>query len=207
MGTYIEVDETAFRQIIESLGVYEQPNMNKLLRRAAATGANAYRSPLGAAAPVKSGGSSALRGAGDIGTGKVGRDYGKPGDLRDSIKQRRVRSDSGGISAVVGPMGHKAFTRHWVIKGTKEHEIRARAQAKRGGSSFGQALGNVRAGRRHTLAMSGGFGGGLVFRASVRHHGAKANNFIARVGAENRARSHAAMVRVITRAAKKLGGG
>ena len=209
MGTYVEIDETAVRQILEALGVYTQPNMDKLLRKAAAAGANAYRAPLRAAAPVKGGGSSALRGsggAGNIGTGKVGSDYGKPGDLRDSIKQRRVRSDSGGISAVVGPMGHKAFTRRWVTHGTKAHEITARQQAARAGISLARAAGNVRGGHRHTLALPGGFGTGLAFRASVRHPGGRPNNFIARVGAENRGRSHAAMVRAITRAAKNSTG-
>ncbi len=207
MGTYIDLDETAVRQIAEALGVYTEPNMTKVLRKAAAAGANAYRAPLRAAAPVKSGGSSALRGGGDIGTGKTsgfyGRagDYGEPGDLRDSIKQRRVRADGYGISAVVGPMGKKAFTRRWVTKGTKGHPITARAQAARAGLSFMAAASNVAHGRRHTLRLPGG-----AFRDSVRHPGAKANPFIAQVGAANRERSKAAMVRAVTRAAKKFGG-
>jgi hypothetical protein len=188
MGTFISIDERAFLQAQEALRAFQQPNMDKVLRKAVTAGANAYRAPLRAATPVKR---DALR-------GKQGGGYGAPGDLRDSIRQRRVRADGFGISAVVGPMGKKAFTRHWVTKGTKPHQIAARAQARREGVSLRQAAAAVMAGKRHTLRLPDG-----NFRTVVQHRGARANPYIARVGAANRQRSRDAMVRVIVRAAKK----
>ena len=187
MGTYIDVDERAFLQTVEALKVFQQPNMDRVLRRAVASGASAYRAPLRAATPVKA---DALR-------GKQGDGYGEPGGLRDSIKQRKVRAAGYGISAVVGPMGKKAFTRHWVTKGTKPHLIKARLQANRQGQSFLRSVVAVARGQRHTLHLPGGF------RDSVMHKGSRANPYIARVGEANRQRSRDAMVRSILRSAKK----
>ncbi len=188
MGTYVTLDEQDFLRTVEQLQIFQQPNMDRVLRKAAAAGAAAYRAPLRAAAPVKK----------DATRGKQGPGYGEPGGLRDSIKQRKVRADGYGVSAVVGPMGKKAFTRRWVTTGTKPHTIAARAHGAREQTSFLQAVANVAKGRRPALHFADG-----GFRGSVEHPGARANPYIARVGAANRQRSRDAMVRAVLRFAKK----
>jgi hypothetical protein len=108
----MELDEQAFAQAQDALRQFQQPNMDKLLRRGAAAGAAAYRQPLRDAAPVKARGG---KGSGE--------DWSQPGSLRKSIMQRRVRADGYGISAVVGPMGRLGWARRMVIGGTRPHRI------------------------------------------------------------------------------------
>lgn len=190
MSTFLEIDESAVARTSELLKRFQQPNLDRVLQRATSVGARVLVAPIRRAAPVKRGG------------GKVGKGYGEPGDLAKSVRVARVRRTAG-VAAVVGPMGRRAFTRYWVIFGTKPHRINARAQAARANVSLLRAAVDVAGGRRHTLGFPAG--GGMVFRASVQHPGARANPFVARGAAGSIDRVRDRMVATILRAAQKAG--
>lgn len=61
----------------------------------------------------------------------------RAGNLRASTRSRQIKS---GIGVVVGPMGRTAFYREWVARGTKPHEIRAKAGTMRIGSGFARVV-------------------------------------------------------------------
>lgn len=184
----LEIDERAVDRIIKALKVWQQPNMDKVLRRATSAGAGIFRNPMREAAPVK-------RGPG----GAHGSGYGEPGDLRGSIKVERI-SRGGGVASRVGPFGRRAFARFWVVKGTKAHVVYPRAQANRPGMSLRTAFVNVAEGKHHALRMPDG-----GYRASARLPASKPNPFIARIGHALLGDVRTRMIKVITRAAQKEG--
>lgn len=190
--TFLRIDERAVAETTELLKRFQQPKLDRLLQRAASSGAGALRVPIRQAAPVKK----------DPKAGKRGEGYGTPGDLAKSVKVARVRNVVG-VASVVGPMGRKAFTRYWVIRGTRQHTIEARAQGSRQQVSLRAAISNVLAGRRHVLAFVAG--GTRIFRRQVHHPGARANNFVERAAQPHLPAVRERMVRTIVRAATKEG--
>jgi hypothetical protein len=171
-NVFLEYDASAFAKVQSQLQELQGANMDKILTRMATAGAASLKPPLKAAAPVKSFG------------GKRGNGYGEPGDLRDSIKMRRAKHQGdGGIAAVVGPMGKRAFMRHWVIGGTKPHDE----------PKFGS--------NRHVVMTF------LGRAASIVHHpGARSNPFVKRIGDAGHGLVRNAMVESLNRDIKRIRG-
>jgi hypothetical protein len=119
----------------------DEPGVDRILRKGVNAGAAPLRNAVRSEVPVKRAGG--MRGAG----------YGQPGEMRAAVRAKRIRQPDV-VGVVVGPMGRKAFMRHWVARGTRAHTI----AAKRGGF----------------LAL--GFG----FVRVVHHPGAHANDYIGR---------------------------
>ena len=185
----VQLDPAALARANEALQRLQGPAMVKALKAAAGSGARVLVAPMKRAAPVN-------RGHGGVG---------KPGDLRGSIRSGLTKKTKRGkaIVAFVGPVGKKATHRGMVIGGTKAHAITPRRYSRRGSSTSEAARRMVHRASsqsRPALLLPDG-----QFRYGVRHPGAKANPFVARVGAANRARVEAAMVRAILRHAQKAG--
>ncbi len=171
-NVFLEYDAAAFVKVQTQLRELQGEPMDRILRRMASAGAASLKAPLKSAAPVKSFG------------GKRGNGYGNPGDLRDSMKMRRAKHQGdGGIAAVVGPMGKRAFMRHWVVKGTKPHD-----EPKLGSN-------------RHVVMTF------LGRAASIVHHpGSRANPFVKRIGDAGHGLVRNAMVESLNRDIKRIRG-
>lgn len=150
----------------ERLAAFQEPRMTRVMKGTAAAGARTFVAPLRAAAPR-------------------GRNVPKSparnlaGSIRVGFDRQGGRR--GGIAYLAGPMGKKAFHRHWVTAGTRPHRI---PKAGKGGGPIKLAFG--------------------VF-TEVQHPGARANPFIARVGSQYASAAGAAMVRYVARQAERAG--
>lgn len=149
------------RQMREYLAGLDAKGVTKILHKGLAKGGAVYRKAIAAEAPVKSQASAGATGSFSVRKrsapgGFVETAYGVPGELKRSVKVRRIRSNPA-IGVVIGPMGKTAFHRWWVTRGTKPHLIRPKD-----GGFLRLAFGFVKL---------------------VEHPGAKANPFVARAGA------------------------
>lgn len=119
------LDEREMQRYLRGL---DEAGIAKLLLRGIRKGAPALKRAIAAEAPVQGKASAFTRRGGKSGITVIRgreREYGRPGDLRRSIAARRIRSNPA-IGVAVGPMGKLAFTRWWVVRGTRPHTIRAR---------------------------------------------------------------------------------
>lgn len=118
MSVEFKIDPGQLAAARKALDALDVKTAKSVIQKATTGAAAVLKGPMKAEAPVKKRG------------GKSGEGYGQPGDLRASIRAVKVRDvRAGEIASIVGPMGRKGFTRHWVIQGTKPHMIGTRAHS------------------------------------------------------------------------------
>lgn len=113
----VVLDDEEMQRYLDSL---DEKGVVKILRSASTRAGTVLRNAMRPEVPVKKRASGGTHGAYTArGTLK---DYGAPGGMRASVRAARIRK-TGAIGVVVGPMGKRAFMRHWVASGTKRHLI------------------------------------------------------------------------------------
>lgn len=118
MSVEFKIDPAALAAARKALDALDAKTAKSVIQKATTGAAAVLKGPMKSEAPVKKRATAGKRGPG----------YGQPGDLRASIRAVKVRDvRAGEIASIVGPMGRKGFTRHWVIQGTKPHMIGPRA--------------------------------------------------------------------------------
>ncbi len=146
-------DDAEMRRYLDAL---DEKGVVRIRRKGLTKGGAVYRKAIAAETPVKVRAGAGARGTYTVrkrGGTYVEKQYGTPGEMRKSVKVRRIRSNPA-IGVVVAPMGKTAFMRHWVAGGTKPHLIRPK-----GGGFLALAFGAVKL---------------------VHHPGAKPNPFVGR---------------------------
>lgn len=113
------LDDEDMQKYLDTL---DERGVVKLLRTATGKGGIVLRNAMRPEVPVKKQASGGAHGEYMTRRGGVA-DYGTPGGMRASVSSRRIRGNDA-IGVVVGPMGKRAFMRHWIAQGTKPHEIR-----------------------------------------------------------------------------------
>lgn len=119
MSFSLDIDDREMQRYLEQ---FEEGRLEVVLLEASKRAAAVLRKEMKPLAPVKS---SYYAGAQGMLLSRRGREtyYGNPGDLRESVRARRIRSNPA-LGYVIGPMGKKAFMRHWVVQGTKPHFVK-----------------------------------------------------------------------------------